>query len=174
MYIYIWFCSSNYALVPADMLPSPDGIQDRRTVHILVTCGDSDATEWVNLIIDAGYTYKHFISALMLLLSNNGNNELWTNIVMSNIRRGSILYNDYSLFLLPSDYSEDLASAYVALLEILSISNRTRGFEMLNSVLVCLPWEGPMGNMSWAQVMRNMHESQFKILVVTGYDRASA
>jgi hypothetical protein len=45
------------------------------------------------------------------------------------------------------------------------------GYGYLSQALIRLPWEGPLAPMTWAQITHGMDDGDFKLLIVTGYQR---
>jgi hypothetical protein len=69
--------------------------------------------------------------------------------------------------MLPRDTPEN--EQFIDLL--LFLCDNSKGYRALTSKLIRLPWEGPLCYANWAQITLGRHESDFKLLILTGQDR---
>jgi hypothetical protein len=83
------------------------------------------------------------------------------------INRGCVGYDDLALFLVSLYCPMD--DEFHRLLAMLTFFNSEYGY--VTSALIRLPWEGPLSCCTSTQVTLGMGEGDFKLLIVTGYDR---
>jgi hypothetical protein len=135
-------------------------------VPLMVTTGDMVGTLCIGACeIDLGWNYGEFASSLVNHL--RGISPLWKDIMFPIIHRGCIKFDDLAIFLIPPECPMD--NDFHRLIALLTFYQG--GYGYLASALERFPWDGPLGHLTWAQVTAGLCEDDFKLLVVTGYER---